>query len=366
MSNAAAVEEVRPGHPEEVHALQEEGPLLGEEGLHRAQVQHGLVYLDLAEIRPDGEIHLGVGVQAPVGIQAGPVVPAPIVIAARRLELPGGPQVGRVLPARPGGQPREAAQVRKPADEAAVSPGHHQPAAGLAHHPLIGPAEVDAPGLGPGALLEAQEREGDLQLRRPAAGVHGHGALPHAVPAGIEGAVVVDDLVLLHPGGVHLEDEGGAPVVAGVDGHPEPVAGAVLVAAMDAAHHMGPAALQPAAVEHPGSHIEVPGVVEDPHLRALAGRPSTLGPLLGEPRGEGRPAPCGVVEAAVQPEGGLDPHGLKPGLRARGSHGQRAEEEDGAAWRAHDPPRSAGSPSLPHHARYDGFRKPSGISRHFH
>ena len=251
------------------------------------------------------------GIQAPADIQPGARFPLAVIVAPGGLEFPGRAEIGQELAPRLGFQPLQAGEVGEPAHEAAIAAGHHHPAGELADGALVGAAEVDAPGLRTLAGLESQERQGHLQLRRPAVFIYDDRTFPHPVPAGVEGVVVVDDLVLLHPGGIHLEDEGRSPIVVGIHGDAEPVALAVLVAPVQPAHDGGAAPIQAEIVMHPGADVEEVVVVEDADFRALAGGLAPLGPLLAEAGGGRRSGPGGLVQAAVQKHGGGGPYGLE-------------------------------------------------------
>ncbi len=213
---------------EDVGALEEEGALLGEEGLERGEVHHGRVHLHLAEVRVDGagegeparepEPH----VATHGGREVGRVVERVERGAGRAHGLRA--HVGKDLqaPRLPDAdEPREVAEagheagrLRRPRREggALVAPRH-------VAHDLEAPHALRA--VGCRAVAELRER--DAVLCHPTLVVHPRRDFPHGVPVQVLVAVVGGVDVLLHAARVHREAEGGAPVAVGVDDHVHPV-----------------------------------------------------------------------------------------------------------------------------------------------
>ena len=316
--DAARVEELRrvaeldeasrpASEPEDVRPLDEEGPVLGQELLERRQVHERGVDLDLAEVGVHRRVQGEVGGHAVLEVQPrAPEIVARFVEGIRGVTgLPEGAAPHAV------GEELEPLRRRDVAQPGQVSEARHEPAFRLPderpHGEFVlaqnGPHEADAPDLVRGAR-EAQLRERDTVLGRPAERVHAGGDLPHGIPRVVgEVAVVAELEIVLHPQRIDVEPEGGAMVVVGVDEDAEVVA---LGEGIAAAQVVGD--LAGLAVEQPHADVQRLVVVEHAHGGGLGDEVPFLRVALaqvGDGRGE---HPHGVVQPAVDHRGSADAH----------------------------------------------------------
>ena len=143
--------------------------------------------------------------------------------------------------------------------------------------------------------VEAELREGNLELRAPATRVNRRAHVPDGVPARILLDVVEPVLVDLDAGRVDREFERGSAIVIGVDEHVNPVGRRGLVAPVQVRHD----AIRAAVVRHDG-HIQRDGVVGHPDLGRVTGRSAFDRLALPERRHRARRRPDGLGELAVQ------------------------------------------------------------------
>ena len=251
------------------------------------------------------------GGKAQVGVQADFGVPLPVIEGPGGLELPRGAEEGDPLGPQLRLQSLQSYEQGKAAHEGVLPSRHHGPAREFPNFPLVRAVEIDAPGLGPAAALDAQEGEGNFQLYAPAIRFGGHGTFPNAIPAGIEAGVGENHLVLLHARGVHLEKKGRPAVVKRIDRHAKPIALAVLVPAMQPSHDRGGPSIQGWIMVHVGADVDVVIVVEDSHLGVLSGGLASHGPFLGEAAGEGSRGPGSFIQPAIHQNGFRRPDGLQ-------------------------------------------------------
>jgi hypothetical protein len=186
------------------------------------------------------------------------------------------------------------------------------------------PFDVEAPDLAV-AAREAQLRERDAHLRRPAVAVHGDLRVPDAVPRVVFGRVVVDGRVAERTGGGHLEPRAGQVIVVRIEIDDDVVG---IETGCVAARQASPD-LRRLRIEHPRPDIECLVVVHHADLCPLGRRLPFLRVGLGEAGRRRRLAPRGLVEAAVEhdrrraahgPDGGHRPAGrrrLRPGHRGQ-------------------------------------------------
>ena len=215
---------------EEVESLEEEGPLLGKEGLEGAEVQHPLVRLHLAEVRVDGADQRQIAgevvaeVQAHAGLAGAVGAEADGGAAAERRGGNGGRWRGRGAqqPRAEVGPQLERAHWLEPVD------AFQQPEAAHVAGPPVGPeaplvlfvpagedaVEVEPEGMD--VVGDAHQPQRDAHFERPALGALRHRRVPGAVPVGGEVGVVVVERVQLHARGVDLEVVAGAAVERGV------------------------------------------------------------------------------------------------------------------------------------------------------
>ena len=288
------------GRPlEQVEPLREEGALLGEGDLVAREVEDDLVGLHLAEVRVDGPVE---GQPAPQrGAQVDPqvdgrveqagLVADPVVVLGAQREPPGRVRGQGELLHRP--EAVQAGQVGEAGDQvpiAALEGDAHQLLVGAGQQPL----HREAPDL-LGGRREAQDGERDAQLGRPAVGGGRGGPVPHGVPVTVLLVVAVHDLVALHAGGVEEEAVGGAAVVHRVDEDVDLVGVRGVVAPPQ-----GAVDLPGLAVVAGDADVEVPVVVEDPHLGPLRRSLALVGEDLHEAVEGRRGVPGQLLEAAIQ------------------------------------------------------------------
>ncbi len=297
---------------QQVGALDEEGPLLLEVGLGVAQVDHGRVDLDLAEVGVER------GVEGQAAGQAVLQVEAPLQRLLRAVvEGVAGAGRGHLIAARDHvGQQRQVPARLQARQARQVGHARGQPGLFLGHQlePALLVAALDA-----GHHVEGRRRPGGIaagkpQLRerqaqlegRPALFAARDGRIPHAVPGAVVPRVVEQDRVALHAGGADLEVHAGLVVVGRVQVDPHQVGVGLGIAAPQAPHD-----LVRLAVLQDQQHVQGRVVVGHAHFGGLAGRPALLGvALAGKARRPARPAAGHVVVAAVD------------GRRAGGAHGQ--------------------------------------------
>ncbi len=222
VGDLARVDRLDLGRAEDLHALEEERPLLVvAQGVAEVVVDLGLVGLDLAEVGIGREVEGRVGAQAELEVGAGleaylslDLLPSPVERGHEGHDLD-------VAAPLDGALDDEGPAVReKPGDVARVL---------RVHDDLAGPGEVAAEDDVPGLEVlvgEAQALEGDGHLDRVAFGVD----LAVGEEDGVPAVVHVVVAALLDPHHVHLdadgieeEGEGPALLVEGVEHDEDPV-----------------------------------------------------------------------------------------------------------------------------------------------
>ena len=331
------------GGVEAVDALEEEGPLLGEEE------GEALVARDLPHIGLDvGEVGVHGGVEREVGAHAPAQVAPHLRIGA---VAPGVAPVGRAVQRRGHGRrevdhhaPGEVAQADQPprlAEERCGAPQRGRPGVGVPRVLHLAD-DVDAPALHVGRLV-ADALEGDVELdlvavvgepapriedvvRREVGLAHLHApARPPLFPLG---AVAV----LLDAERVDAEEEGLAPVVEGVEEELD------VVVALDPVAVGERGVDRSGGVEGPDAEVDARRRIPDQDLGGVGGRPLVHGLVLGEagehrggePRGlVQEPVDVGVLLQARHGDLGL---ACEPGVRRlrflhRRRRAERAQED---------------------------------------
>ncbi len=319
-ADAAAVEQVGPApveappvrrpalaEPEVVGPLHEEGPLLGEERLHVAEVHDGGIDLHLAEVGVDGAVDGQVAAEADLEVRAHgraharAVVEGIARVVARELGL--GRRVGRDRDAAWRHDALEPAQLREARHEAAGLLGRVGDVVFFLGPAYVAP-EVHAPGIGVLAP-EAKLRVWNAHLHRPALAVHVGAPFPDAVPAVVVPVVVVEHAVAQRTRGVDGEIVAAPPVVIRVHIESQLVRAEACVAAAEAADDRARL-----GVEQAGADVDRLVVVGDPHFRFLRRSRPLRGVALGERRHRGRGGPDLLVEEAVHHDGRRRPRGV--------------------------------------------------------
>jgi hypothetical protein len=323
-ADAPRVVVARPRALQELRPFEEERALLREEHLVRGQVDDRRVGLDLPEVGVEGglerqrgrEVELEVAAVAPLGI----VVAVERVVRGRQVRahaLPGDVGGHREPAPRPHAfDPLELAEAARPAR---LLGGHHHPER-VEPHRRAHPLDVEAPGLGFAAAVEAQRGKRDAHLGAPAALADRGARLPHRVVAEIAVLEVVRRLVVVQPRAPrgHSEVVGGLAIAQGVERHHQAV-GIRRIVALAARGAQGRGVLQ----VHARADVERLVVVDESHLGPLVRGEATLGALLLEVVDEGGGLPDAVVEVAVQSRRLVDaqraqplaaPFGTDPGL----------------------------------------------------
>ena len=285
---------------EDLRPLDEERPLLLEEGLEIAEVHYRGVDLDLPKVGVDGGVERKVAGEAVLHIESGgPEHPRAVVEGVTdggAHELAAGHRVGKQGEVAARVKAVEAGEVGHPGGEPALLLGDElQPVAlVLALDVALG---VDAPGLAFGRP-EAELGERDTELGRPPLVVEGHGRGPDPVPGAVVPGVVEDRRVTLHVARAHLEHDAGQVIVSRVQVDPDPVRVGRPVPARQTAHN----ALR-LAVPHPGADVECLVVVGDAQLRGLGGRLALVRVPLAKVHGGRRRAPGRIVQPPVDDDG---------------------------------------------------------------
>ncbi len=294
-NDVRAVERREPGSEvEDVRALEEERPLLGEEEREPRQVGPARVDLGLGEVRVHRQDRCGVGpdplerVQAGLGAGLGATVGAdPFHVADQ------GRTHGKANALVEPGQLRDEAGPVGLGQEG-VSPGTG-PAAHL-QAALDAPLHVESPGVE--GSVEGEALDGDPDLRGPTFGRHHGGRLPHGVPAG-----VLSETLIRHQGVVASasridgEHVAGLTVQVRIENDLDVVLGAELtVPGLRVAHDSGRI-----VVEGPDAHVEVAGVGHDPDLGGRVGLLSLHRLDGGQPIERRCSGPRGLVENPVHP-----------------------------------------------------------------
>ncbi len=316
----AGVDGLDLGRVEDLHALEEEGPLLVvAQGVAEVVVDLGLVGLDLAEVGIGRQVQGRVGGQAELEVGA-------------RLEVQLPPLDGRSAPGERGHEGHDldvAAALDGPLQEVGPAVGEQTrdvAGEGRIEDDLSRPGQVaaedDVPGLGID-VREAQALERDGHFDGVALGVDlavgGEDGVPAVVHV-IVAALLDPHHVHLDPGGIEEEGEGPALLVEGVEHDEDPVVLHAAVALGDRT-----ADLAGLGVEGPESDVEVLLVEGQVGHRPLGRDAVLLGGQLDEVLDlEGLGLPDGVVQDAVD-LGGLrqarDAQGLLGGGRLGGREG---------------------------------------------
>ncbi len=320
---------MRPGGAEDLLALEEERPQLGEEE-RVALVGLDLrpVGLDLREVGVEREVgrevrrHAVLHVHAEVGLRG--VVDVAAVGQPAHLDGGGGRQHLQVAAHRQVTQAADRPHLRQLARDAAR---HRGPDHRLVFR-LQGSADLEPPAvLALAARRIAQALERDGHLRRPAVVDDSPARFEQRVPGpvaapthGPEAAAPAPQYcVPLDAVGVHREAVGPLLVEEGVEDHRDPVVAPGLVAVDPVGAHLGRVAV--VGVE---GEIEVVGVVGDADLGPL-GRGRALDRVgLDEVGHEGRRAPDRVVEAPVHVRGLVRPERADGWPRGEGEPGSRS------------------------------------------
>gem|GEM_PF-5402397 len=315
---------------EELEPLGEERPLLREEQLLVAQIEHHLVRLHLPEVRVDGRVEREVRGEPHPEIRAH---------VARRLHQPrlGKDRIGVLRPELEPGrgvrgelegpvgneiiQAGERAEVR---DQPVDAPRDQGGVEDLVRA-VNGAPHQEPPLLGGGAR-EPQEVERDRKLGAPSIRERGHGGVPDRVPGVGEVDVAVEETVAERPRGVHAEVVAGPPVVGGVDADLHLVADERRVAPAELA-------LDELRLRVVADHqdVEGPVVMEHADLGAkLRRRNAALVGELLEELAEGRgQLPHRVVRAPIQLRRLGGARGADRSLRGgRWHRGRRGEQEE--------------------------------------
>ena len=356
---------------EQLHALEEERPLLGveeREALVRRDLRH--VRLDLREVGVDRRVERVVGVRDPLGVDAagdvGRAVDERGAGAAAREGLLLGREVRRDDDVVAGGEARQAGERVGAADEAVAAARQRHREDLVAELPRVVAEEHDPPGLraGPGV---AQRGERDADLEHPAV----LGDPPRRVPVEVGRGVlvaggVVGHRVVLDAARGGEEEDAGAAVVAGVEDDAAVVDRLGDVVAVGVRR----ADLRRVGVEELESGVEVPVVVRDVSDRSHLGGHVVAGTGLDPGVDAGRAAPAGIGEVPVHRDrpGGAGDADLGAAQRLRnggrpcrgGEHGQSCDEkggthpcsyENGSFWFSPQPPRGADGPESAGRAR---------------
>ena len=317
---------------EDAGVLDEEGTLLGEEGLEGGEIDDRRVRLHLPEVGVDagvegeGRAQTVAQVHPDAGALGGPVEEGisglgwPIVV--------GGDEVRQKLQA---------------AGRTAYL--HVLQAAHLAHDPLpkarnqavvaplvVGHAEaveVDPPRLDIVRRFVPDLREGNPDLRAPSLVVDADGRAPHGVPGAVHLIVAVEVRVALHVGGAHPEAVARQPIEVGIEVDAELVVGALVVSP-------GEASVDGAgfAVPHPRGDPDGFVAEEDPYLGVVLGSHPLHRLTLGEAGEDAGVGPVGLVGDTVDPDVGQIGEGIEDSSlrrtrtlgRRRGDGGRRLEE----------------------------------------
>ena len=291
-------------------AFDEEPPLLRVERLVGRQIDYRGIDFRLAEVRIDRRVEdqsaldRGLEVDAERAEGAGAVVEG---IAVRRVdELLPRRQVGRDLQPPPRMDAVEPREVHHPRGHAAVvlRPELEPDRLVLA---VDEAGDVDAPGLLRG-FLEAQLRERDPQLRRPACVVVRDPGAPHRVPRIVPEVVIGEHAVSLHTGGADRELHAGAVIVARIQVERDAVGVGPLIASGQSLRDRGRL-----RVEHPRAHVERVVVVEEADLGALRRRLAFIRIALPEVVRRRRLRPYLIVQASVDRRGSGDSECLQRG-----------------------------------------------------
>ncbi len=155
------------------------------------------------------------------------------------------------------------------------------------------PGEVDAPAL-PIGTPKAKLRERDSELSRPAVFIYRRGHIPDRVPGAILLGIVEPVDIGLHAPRIHLEVEGGAPIVVGVHDHGQ----AVRVGLLIAARKLADDAVR-SAVVGANAHVERIGAVKHAGFSPLRRQGALDGLELDEVPRYGRRPPRCLVQVAV-------------------------------------------------------------------
>ena len=344
-------------HRERVGAREEERALLREEGLERREVEHDGVGLDLPEVGQDRQVERQLVRHGDLGVEAARDGGVPAVHERARAGHGLGGAVthaaeleGAQLPGALGAQVGEIVDAPEQGDVAAGAAREERPVVGLLAR-LDEAPHLEAPVL-ERQRVEAQHVERDAELDGVAARRVGGLALPDGVPVRRVVEVVEVDGVAEHAGGVDAEVEGAHAVAAAVDVEPDPVRGELGVAPHEP---LDDGRVDLLAVD---ADVDRVVVVEDPHLRALAGRRALVGEVLGEGVGGHGAAPGRIVELAVDLGALARAHGAHVGPNG-GHEGRRGGDRGGRHWhrrgrrRLREQPRDDGSDGDPESERHE-------------
>ena len=318
---------------EDRRSLDEEGSLLGVEGLNVAQVHHCRVDLHLAEIGVDRGIQRHIAADAQLEVRAGARREAGAVIERivggmlEELGLAG--DVGQDFQSSRRAHLLHAGEIGEARHESALLPWHHDEVGGFVPTGDL-PHEVDAPGVAL-ALLEPKLGVRNAHLNRPAEGVARHLGLPVAIPRIVVPVVVQEGAVVEAARRVHPEVVSGPAVMIGIEEHHEGIAGdSVVPPGQPRDDRIG------VGVEQPRTNVQGRVVVLDPHFGHL-GRCGTLLrlPLL-EAGDDLRIGPARLMQCTIEDDRSGCPDGTHPRAAAgcRGQTLHRSElQERGAEHR---------------------------------
>ena len=155
---------------------------------------------------------------------------------------------------------------------------------------------------------EAQLRERDSQLRRPACVVVRDLGPPYRVPRIVPEVVIGEHAVSLHTGGADRELHAGAVIVARIQVERDAVGVGPLIASGQSLRDRGRL-----RVEHPRAHVERVVVVEEADLGALRRRLAFIRIALPEVVRRRRLRPYLIVQASVDRRGSGDSECLQRG-----------------------------------------------------
>ena len=332
-----AVEGSDGAHVELTRVLQEEVPLLGVEEWEAGQVDLFVVHFRLGEVGVDGHVQVEarrdsvLEIETRVGLEgAAGRAPFQHAAAAAGRER-SDPQVQSSVQAS---HPVQAAGQADARDSVGLR--HRRPEGLLVLAPDVA-HDVEAPALGVG-VGKAKGDQGNGDLGHPAVGADPSRHVPHSVPVPVDVgrghsdaralAFVEDLLVQLRAQRVGREHVRRARVLEGVQHDLDVV---FLQDALRVPPHLGGGEGVAGPVVGGHAQVEGLGVVEDPHLGALARGRSLVGLLLHERRRQPGGAPCGLVQHAVQARrlgGGRRVHLVQAPVRL-GAGGGRPRKESG-------------------------------------
>ena len=285
---------------ERAGALDEERPPLREECFEGVEVDDGRVGLDLAEVRigrgRQGEArgHRVLQVEAHRGARIRRMRQRVAFLDVVRLDS--AHRVRHQLEALRGAAQPDAAHLRELRHEPVGVARQQRPGGDLVEARDL--ADDGKPHRAALVVVEAQLRERNPELRRPAFRVPRHLHVPHRVPAVVAGPVVVVIAIALDADRVHRELVGRSVIEVGIDDDLQPVGGRRLIAPREESDDaLG------FSVEGANRHIEGRRVVGDARGGEMAGRRALGRFALHELRDLRRELPRPLVQMSIDDDG---------------------------------------------------------------